>query len=236
MLKKTIALILCAVVALCLFAGCNKQDAASTTPGTTAGTTPGTTVGTTATTSTEPTTNIYEESTPAGTLYLTFGAAIEIIYDDEGRALQISGKNEAGKAIANACQNQLGKECVFAARAILRYTSDNQLVGDAKTVAVRVGKGEATPDAEFLDTIVTDCQYLVDEECAGLRLVKIGEERLTEDGELTLDAAKRLAFYFLNIPEADITGNNEPVDGVYTLTGGEKSCTVDAFTGMVTAK
>lgn len=213
-MKKIFAILLALAMLLAL-AACGETDAAPTTVPTTAPT---------------------EAATPAGTLYMTFGAAIEMVYDEEGEVLELTGKNEAGKTIAQACQNQLGRECVFAARAILRYTSDNQLIGDARTVAVRLGKGDPLPEEDFLDTIITDCQYLADEECTNLKMVKIHDERLTEDGELNSDAAKRLASYFLDVPEADITGDNEPVDGAYTLTGGEKSCTVDAFTGLVTAK
>lgn len=215
-MKKLFAILLALAMVFAL-AACNQAD----TPDTTAAPT------------TAPTEKVSE---PIGTLYFTFGAAIEMVYDEEGEVLELTGKNEAGNAIAAACQNQLGKECVFAARAILRYVSDNQLIGDARTVAVRVGKGDPLPDAEFLETIITDCQYLADEECTNLKMVKIHDERLTEDGELNLDAAMRLASYFLGAQEADITGNNEPVDGVYTLSSGEKSCTVDAFTGLVTAK
>ena len=214
---KKLLVILLILMMVASLAACNTDSAPETTAAPT----------------TAPTEKVSE---PLGTLYLTFGAAIEMVYDQEGQVLELKGKNEAGNAIAAACQNQLGKECVFAARAILRYVADNQLIGDARTVAVRVGKGEELPDAEFLETIITDCQYLADEECTNLKMVKLHDERLTEDGELNLEAAKRLASYFLGAEEADITGNNEPVDGVYNLNSGEKGCTIDAFTGLVTAK
>ena len=215
-MKKFFAILL-AVAMIFALAACNQADAPETT----------------ATPTTAPT---EKASEPIGVLYLTFGAAIEMVYDEDGKVLELTGNNEAGNAIAEECQNQLGKECVFAARKILRYISDNQLIGDAKTVALRVGKGDPLPDEEFLDTIITDCQYLLDEECTGLKMVKIHDERLTENGELNLDAALRLASYFLGVPEEDISGNNEPFEGAYTLSSGEKSCSVDAFNGLVTAK
>ena len=214
-MKKVIALLLCAVALVGLLAGCNKNKADETTLST----------------------EYLVESTPAGTLYLTFGAMIEVVYDADGNALHIAGKNDAGKTIANACQNQLNQDCVFAARAMLRYASDNKLFGDAKTVAVRLGKNDPMPTTDFLETIITDCQYLLDEECTGLKMIRISDERLDEDSRLNLDCAKILASYYLGAPTSELSGGEVPLDGVYTITTADgKSCTVDAFNGLVVGK
>ena len=144
---------------------------------------------------------------------------------------------EYGKTIANACQNQLNQDCVFAARAMLRYASDNKLFGDAKTVAVRLGKNDPMPTTDFLETIITDCQYLLDEECTGLKMIRISDERLDEDSRLNLDCAKILASYYLGAPTSELSGGEVPLDGVYTITTADgKSCTVDAFNGLVVGK
>ena len=170
-MKKLFALLLAAVMLLCLLAGCNQQNASDDDDDNNSPADP------------------FVDGTPAGTLYLTFGAAVEIVFDENGKALQITGSNETGKTIAAACQNQLNQECVFAARSLLRYASDNALIGDAKTVAVRLGKNDHMPKTDFLDTIITDCQYLCDEECTGLKMIRITAERLDEDGNLSLDCA-----------------------------------------------
>lgn len=216
-MKKSLALLLSLILVLGLFAGCNKDVADSTTTVPTVG-------------------NIYEDSTPAGTLYLTFSAAIEIIYDDAGKALQITGTNEVGKTVAAANQDQLGRDCVFVARALIRYAAQNQLLADAKTVAVRVGNDDPHPTDDFLEVIITDCQYLVDEECTGLRMIQLDQDRINSDGDLTPEAAALLASVFLGAAEADLAGEQTPVDGAYTYTWGDKACTVDAFTGLVTMK
>lgn len=218
-MKKTIAVLLCAAMMLGLLVGCSKKNTADSSDPTPI------TVG-----------DPYSDHTPAGTLYLTFGAAIEILFDENGKSLEITGKNEAGEKIAGACQAQVGQGCVFAARAMLRYASDNKLLGDAKTVAVRLGKGEAPPSEDFLDTIVTDCQYLADEECTDLKMVRLWGNRLTEDGDLNADAAKLLASYFLDVEPEEVSGSEMPESGVYTMSAGDKTCTVDAFTGLVTMK
>ena len=223
MLKKTFALLMCAVLLLGILAGCNKAPANNT-------------AATDTETYTAPSGDIFEEYTPAGTLYITFGAAVEIIYDDTGLALQITGTNQVGKVLAEAVQNQLGRGCVFVARALIRYASDNKLIGDARSVALRLGEGDVAPSSDFMSTIATDCQYLADEECTNLRMYVLVDDRLNEDSNLTAAIAKTLAARFLSVEEAALTGGDAIVDGVYTFTAGDKSCTVDAFTGLVAAK
>lgn len=181
-------------------------------------------------TETTPVTEATEPAEPAGTLYVSFGAALELVYDETGVALQMTGTNEAGKALADAKQDQLNKGCVYVLRSVLRYAIDNDLLGDAETVAVRIGKDDPLPTEDFLDTIVQDCQYLIDEELAGLDMISFVGDQLAEDGNLTYASAKKLADTFLG---ADASGEEIPADGVFTFTAGEKTCTVDAFTGLV---
>lgn len=215
-MKRTLALLLCVILVLGLFVGCSKDAADSTTTAATEA-------------STEP-------AEPAGTLYLSFGPTLEVVYDDAGNVLQITGTNEAGKTIANESAEQVGKGCVFAARKFLRYASDNKLLANAKNMVVRVGNGDPLPTEDFLDTIVTDCQYLADEECTGIQLMQLNKDDLGADGNMLPATAKRLAARFLGVEEAQVTGDDNIVDGTYIYTSGDTSCAVDAFTGLVTKK
>lgn len=213
-MKKFLALLLSAILILGVFAGCgNAAKPGETTAETTA-----------------------PAAKPAGTLYLSFGPTIEVAYDDAGNVLQITGTNEAGKTIADASADQVGKACVFAARKFLRYASDNKLLGDAKSMVVRVGIGDPLPDDEFLSTIVTDCQYLADEESTGIWLMQLTQEALDSDGNMTPAAAKKLAARFLEVEESALVGDDTITQGAYIYTGADKSCSVDAFTGLVTKK
>lgn len=182
---------------------------------------------------TEPTETTETPPTPVGTLYVSFGAALEIVYDDAGNALELTGVNDAGKELANAKQDQLNKGCVYTLRSILRHAITNELLGDAKTVAVRIGANDPLPADDFLSVIVQDCQYLVDEELAGVDMVGLAGDKLDQNGNLTYDTAKELAGEYLGIDAVDLSGEEIPVGGVYTFTGGDRSCTVDAFTGLV---
>lgn len=170
---------------------------------------------------------------PVGTLYVSFGATLEIVYDEKGNSLEMTGTNETGKTIADARQDQVGEGCVFVLRSILRYAMDNDLMGDAKSITVRVGAEDALPTNEFLDEIVQDCQYLVDEELAAADMYCLSGDKLDDTGYLTYATAKELAEEYLG---AEATGEEIPADGVFTFTAGEKTCTVDTFTGLVIGK
>ena len=186
-------------------------------------------------TAVEPTTEP-TEPTPLGTLYVSFGATLELVYDTNGNALTLEGTNELGKSIADANQDQLNRGCVFVLRTVLRYAADNNLLGDAKTMTVRVGAKEQPPKEDFLEEIQTDCQYLADEECTGIRIMPLDGDKLDSSGNITAATAKKLACLFFAADETTVTGGEAAANGVFTFVCGENSCTVDAFNGLVTKK
>ena len=207
-MKKWIALLLVSLVLLC---GCGKETA----------------------TPTEPPETTEAEPTPVGTLYVSFGAALEITYDDDGNALTLTGTNEAGKSIAEVKQDQLNKGCVYTLRSILRYVITENLFGDTKTVTVRIGAADPLPTPDFLEVIGMDCQYLLDEELDDVDMYCLFGDMLDEQGNITFDTAQMLAGKFLKV---GAIGEATPTDGLYLFTAGDRSCTVDAFTGLVTGK
>jgi len=168
--------------------------------------------------------------TPIGTLYVSFGATLEMTYDEAGNALTITGTNEIGKTLAEAKQDQLNKGCVYALRSILRYAITENLLGDTKTVVVRIGAGDSQPTEDFLFVIGQDCQYLLDEEVSDLDMHYLTGDMLDENGDLTFDTAQMLATKYLG---GEAIAAEATAPGVYTFTAGDKSCTVDAFTGQV---
>ena len=211
-MKKYIALLLALV---CILSGC--------------GGVPAETAPTTTVPATEP------APQPAGTLYVAFGAVLEMVYDSDGNALSITGVNEDGKNLAAAHQDQLNKGCVYALRAILRYAITEELLKDAKTVTVRIGADDPLPCEDFLFTIGQDCQYLIDEEVAGIDMYCLTDDCLDETGNVTSGIAAKLAATYLGVEETALTGGETSVDGLYTFSAGENACTVDAFTGLVAA-
>ena len=210
-MKKFFALVLSAFMILGLLSGCGSNSNTETTPATT------------------------ESAAPIGTLIITMGATFELPYDAQGNALEINGTNATGKTIAENCQQNVGRGSVFAARTMLRYASDNNLIGDAKTMAVRVKQGDPLPSEDFLDTIITDCQYLADEESTGIRMVLLDGDALDANGNLTAETAKRMAARFLGCTEAELAEEDAPVEGVFAYSYNATICTVDAVTGLVEA-
>lgn len=172
----------------------------------------------------------------AGVLTIAFGAVVEIVYDETGKLISLNGINETGEKITAACTGFEGRDVVHCVRSMLRYAYDNQLLGDAKTMSVRMGKDSKVPDEEFLPTIIQDTQYLADEECTGIRMVSIALEDLDSEGNISMEKAKHMAMIYLGaIQTADLGGDEEAVNGIYTFDYEGAACTVNAVTGLVTA-
>ena len=213
-MKKWIAFCLIMTMLLGLLSGCGNTPAA-----------PAETSAPTETTAPAP--------TPIGTLYVSFGATLELTYDENGNALTLIGTNEAGRHLAEAKQDQLNKNCVYTLRSILRMAISDDLFGDAKTVTVRIGADDPLPTEDFLQIIGQDCQYLVDEELAGVDMYCLTGDMLDEKGDITFETAQLLATVYLG---AEATAAETANTDVYTFTAADKTCTVDPFSGLVTGK
>lgn len=210
-MKKLLAVLLSLAV-LFAFAGCGSE-----TPGETAAPTHET-----------------EAPTPVGSVIATMGTVgFELVYDREGVILELKGFNEAGDAIAEACQKYVGRACVHGIRGILRYAADNQLLGDAKTFSIRVRHGDPLPEETFLETIVVDTQYLADEECTGIRMIQLDGSHLTAEGYIDEDTAARMGSLYLQVDVTDVTVSQLSAEHTYTVTAADMTCTVGAVTGFV---
>lgn len=174
-----------------------------------------------------------EQAVPVGSVIAAMGAVFELVYDHEGVVLELKGLNDAGQQIADNCQQHLGRACVHVIRSLLRYASDNQLIGDARTLSVRVRHGDPLPEDTFLDTIVDDTQYLADEECTGIRMVKLDATRLTGEGLIDEDTAGYMAAVYFQGDVTEMTVSPLSQENIYTVTWQDAVCTVDAVTGLV---
>lgn len=208
-MKKLVCVLLCIGLMLS-FAGCGAEKPAETTAAT-------------------------EAAVPVGSVIVAVGAVFELVYDKEGVALELKGLNEAGEEIAAACQQYVNRACVHGIRGLVRYISDNNRIGDAKTCSVRVRQGDPLPEDTFLETIITDTQYLADEECTGIRMVLLDASRLTDEGLIDEDTAAHMASLFLQVAVTDVTVGELNAEKLYTVTAGDLSCTIDAVTGLVKA-
>lgn len=209
MSKRIIALLGCAVLLLGLLSGCKKEPAAG---------------------------NIYEDYTPAGTLFLNFGASMEIVFDDEGNTLQILGTNPDGKLIATNSTSYLGEHCYVAAWKGLEYGIKNNLTGSVPLMVLRLDKGEIPPEDDFLLSMAAACQELADSLSVKIQVFALEGDQLDSEGLLTTETAKTLAAAAFGCTAADISGDVSTANGVYTLSYNGKTCTVDTFSGVVTLK
>ena len=221
-MKKLSALLICAILIIHLLAGCgNTANPAETTPDTT----------------TEATTEvILSDTTPAGTLMLSMGETYELVYNKDGQILELNGTSEKSKVIVTGLQHYVGRDCVYGARGILNFYISQHLLGDIRTMAVRVGFGDPLPRTDFLTVCVNDTQLLALEEDTKVKVIEIGSDRIDENGLLLPEAARELACPYINATPELLEGEDVPTDNLYSYSYGGIACTVDAVTGLVVGK
>lgn len=219
-MKKYLTLAVCLLILLSLLVGCGNTTAPAETPTeTTTETTPKTTT-----------------ATPGGTLLLSMGDTYELVYDAAGKILEVNGTSENSKKIAADLQQQVGRDCVYGARALMNYYISQQLLDNIKTMAVRVGFGDPLPSEDFLTTCVNDTQLLAFEEDTAVQIVEISGSSLDDKGLLLPETAKKLAALHLGVTPEELTGEDTVEDNLYTYSFDEMTCIVDAFTGLAIEK
>ena len=179
--------------------------------------------------------SIYEKYTPAGTVYLHFGPALSVLFDDTGMILRISGDNNTGRRVATCCKDQEFKSLTEGVPALVQYAIDNKLLDDAKTMVIRVGEGESPSSETLLEDLAKLSQTKFDGKGLSVKTFFVMPDALTTDGYLPSGVAAQVAAVYLECEVANVTCS-PLTEGVYTVTYGEKSCTVDGFTGGVTMK
>ena len=179
--------------------------------------------------------SVYEKYTPAGTVSIHFGPALNLLYDDTGMILRISGENNTGRRLATCCTDLLFKPLSEGVPALMQYAIDNHLLEDARTMVIRVGEEDPLVTETMLTDLAKLCQASLDKQSIAIKAFPVEEESLVEGKYLPPALVSQLAAIYLDCEPADVTCS-PLTEGMYTVTYGEQSCTVDGFTGGVTVK
>ncbi len=178
-----------------------------------------------------------------GALLLSLNPEIEIEYDEDGLVIELEGKNDDGKEVLLTYKDFEGKsvkqvitELVEAIFASGKY--DLELKGNDKNIVVKLEKGSAYPNEQFLEEVAQAVREAVAQQGKKSETVVVEEKDLNENGLIGLEKAKELVLAQLGIADADFIKKEYDLDdGVYELefiaNGMEYEYEVDARTGKI---
>lgn len=219
-MKKIIALLLVAVMAMGVFAACGK-DSGNDTP-----------------THAEGFENM-QTPEAAGSLLINAAATLSITYGADGLVLNMEGINDDGVELVQMyAEEHFGSSCTDVVNQVVIDCVQKNYMFDTNYVVIKQNKGSALPGTNFLDSVESAAQRALDTVESKAALVLITEENVSEEGYIDLVTTKVLVEKYLGIEKLDgFDGTDKPIDGMYafdvTYDDMEERVSVDAITGAV---
>lgn len=213
-LKRTIAALLAAIMALCVLTACNKEPS-----------------------QTEPQKNTTPVS--VGMFVLTAGASVSVSYDIEGLAVKIDGNDDAGILLSDSYTDYLGKPCADVAKElILAASKASYLTADTKNIVIKQIRGATLPGSHFLETIEGAVKAAAEEVKSAAVITLVNTEKMDDKGYIDFETAKALLCNELGVEKLDAYyGQTTPINGHYICTaevGGVQTYhSIDAVTGII---
>lgn len=184
-----------------------------------------------------------QEVVVAGTLLLSVNPEIEIDYDNNGRVLEIEGRNEDAKALLKALESYEGEACSVAVANLVDaiydagYFSDT-LDGQTRNIVVKLNAGSTYPSEDFLEGIADSVRTSVDANKVDSKPMVVEEKDLDANGYIGIDKAKDLVMAHLRVSDAKFNDHEQELDdGKYEFeviaNGVEYDYEVHAVTGKI---
>ena len=190
-----------------------------------------------------------------GILVLSVNPEIQIDYDKEGVVTAITGRNEDGKKIAEASQDEIGKNCDEVLKNLITEIHSagyfvEDIDGHQKNIVVQIEPGSVLPSDDFLENMSASTQNAV-------KNLKLTSDIVTIDDDdydptyttaeklspyITLEKAKEIALAQADVNAADAVFDDKEFDHddgtaifelEFTANGVEYEYDVDAVTGKV---
>ena len=190
-----------------------------------------------------------------GILVLSVNPEIQIDYDKEGIVTAITGRNEDGKKIAEASQDEIGKNCDEVLKNLITEIHSagyfvEDIDGHQKNIVVQIEPGSVLPSDDFLENMSASTQNAV-------KNLKLTSDIVTIDDDdydptyttaeklspyITLEKAKEIALAQADANAADAVFDDKEFDHddgtaifelEFTAGGVEYEYDVDAVTGKV---
>lgn len=206
MTVKKILSVLLCAALLLCFAGCAKKPVTEVTP-------------------------TFETPEASGVLFVSIGAEFKVVYDTEGLVVAVDGINDEANQVIFTYSDAIGAACDTVISKLVEKTVELSANGNNRVVVIKQAPSSNAPSAKFLEDVRLDAAGATDFE-----VVLILADTLTEDGNISADAAKDILTRQLKLTDVTMTCS-DIVDDRYTLTfetdGAEQEYQVDATTGTV---
>ena len=101
-----------------------------------------------------------------GTVVLKVNPEIAVDYDENGRVLTVTGRNEDGRKIVESYQDYIGKECHEVVEELVGLIHEagyfvEEVEGESRKITIEIETGSILPEEGFVDEIVTGVQAYV---------------------------------------------------------------------------
>ncbi len=178
-----------------------------------------------------------------GTVLLSVNPEIEVEYNDKGLVLEIEGVNDDGKSVVSKTDEYKGKDCRTVLEELVKeiYEAgyfDKTMDGHTKNIVLKLEKGSAYPDDDFLEDVTTGIHEAIKDCGIGSSPMTVLEDDLDDNGRIGQEKAKELVLAQLGLTSASFNNHEyELDDNVYefefTANGVEYEYEVDALTGKI---
>ncbi len=190
-----------------------------------------------------------------GTLTLSVNPEIQIEYDEAGRVLALTGRNEDGKGIVEVYTDYIGKDCDEVLQDLIVEIHQagffvDGVDGNEKNIVLQLEPGSVLPDDDFLEEMCASTQAAVQglDLSSGIVTIDSGDydPAYAQGGQpspyITLEKAQEIALAQANVPAAEAVFDDRDFDhddGIpifeleFAANGNEYEYDVHAVTGKV---
>lgn len=179
----------------------------------------------------------------AGAFLLSVNPEIEVEYDKDGYVVEVEGKNDDGKKVAEGYSGYEGRDCSEVVNEIVQkiYESgyfENTVDGHVKNIVIKLDDASEYPGDEFLKNVEAGVKAALSSCGIASEVVTVTYDDLDEQGYIGLDKAKGIVLAQMGLNAASFNNHEYDLeDGVYefefTANGIKYEYEVDALTGKV---